>query len=195
MKKTLYSSQNQPTGNNCRERSQTYNRNAGQLWFLVHCKPNGEQMAVRNLENQDFSTFLPLQKLTNRKGLGFETQLRPLFPGYIFVAQDPDAVQWRKINSTRGVARLVCLATDPRPVPLIIMNQLFECCDPNGVFQQRVDFITGDKVKISQGPFSGMIGKIIEIEPSQRVHVLFDFLGQKSKVIVDSRGITPITQR
>lgn len=193
MKKCSYISQNQAKGNDCRARSLTYDRDAGQAWYLVHCKPNGEQIALRNLENQNFSAFLPMQKLTNRKGVWFQTRIRPLFPGYIFVAQDPDAGQWRKINSTRGVARLVCLAADPTPVPHIIMNQLFERCDVNGLFQQSVNIVTGDNVKISQGPFSGMIGKIIEIEPSQRIHLLLDFLGQKSKITIDGKGITPIT--
>ena len=192
MKKSLYSSQNQPKGNDCRERSLTYQRDDGQVWYLVHCKPNSEQIAFRNLKNQDFSAFLPLQKLTVRKDIGFQTRARPLFPGYMFVAQNPDAGQWRKINSTRGVARLVCLAADPTPVPRIIMNQLFEHCDMDGVFQQSVNLVTGDNVKISQGPFSGMIGKIIEIEPSQRVHLLLDVLGQKSKMTIDSGAITPI---
>ena len=150
-------------------------------------------MALRNLENQDFTAFLPLQKLTNRKSSGFQTRIRPLFPGYMFVAQDPIAGQWRKINSTRGVARLVCLAAEPTPVPLLIMNELFERCDANGVFQRSEKLVNGDVVKISQGPFSGMIGKIVEIEPSHRVHLLLDFLGQKSRMAIDSRGVIPIS--
>ena len=192
MKKSKNSVQNQPKGNDCRGRSLSCERDNNKVWYLVHCKPNGEQMAFRNLKNQGFSTFLPLQKLTNRKGLGFQTRVRPLFPGYMFVAQNPDAGQWRKINSTRGVARLVCFAADPTPLPRIIMNQLLERCDANGVFQQSVNLVTGDNVKISRGPFSGMIGKIIEIEPSQRVHLLLDLLGQESKMTIDSRAITPI---
>ena len=192
MKKSLYIKQNQAKGNDCRELPLAYERDAGQAWYVVHCKPNSEQMALRNLKNQGFSTFLPLQKLTNRKGIGFQTRVRPLFPGYMFVAQKPGGGQWRKINSSRGVARLVCLAEDPTPVPFIIMNQLFELCDSNGVFQQSVNLVTGDNVKITQGPFSGMIGKINEIEPSQRVHLLLDCLGQKSKMTIDSKHITPI---
>ena len=192
MKESLNSNLNQLKDNDCRARSLTYERDADQFWYVVHCKPNSEKLALRNLKNQNFSAFLPMEKVTSRKGVCFQTRVRPLFPGYMFVAQDPGAGQWRKINSTRGVARLVCLATDPTPVPLIIMNQLFEQCDANSLLQQSVNVVIGDNVKISQGPFSGMIGKIIEIEPSQRIHLLFDFLGQKSKITIDSRGITPI---
>lgn len=193
MNKSLCISQNQPKGNDFRERSLTNDLDAGHAWYLVHCKSNSEQIALRNLENQDFPAFLPLQKLTKRKSSGFQTRIRPMFPGYMFVAQDPDAGQWRKINSTRGVARLVCLAAEPTPVPMFIMNELFERCDGNGVFQRSEKLVNGDNVKISQGPFSGMIGKIIDIEPSQRVHLLLDFLGQKSRIAIDSRGVIPIS--
>lgn len=186
-------SQNQLKGNDCRERSLTYDLDAGHAWYLVHCKPNCEQIAFRNLENQDFPAFLPLQKLTNRKSTGFQTRILPMFPGYMFVAQNPVAGQWRKINSTRGVARLVCLAAEPTPVPMFIMKELFERCDANGVFQRSEKLVNGDNVRISQGPFSGMIGKIIDIEPSQRVYLLLDFLGQKSKIAIDSSGVIPIS--
>lgn len=173
------------------EQSPAHHLAAGQVWYLVHCKPNGEQMALRNLENQDFSAFLPLQKLTRRKGTAFQTQLRPLFPGYMFVAQDPTTGQWRKINNTRGVARLVRLAAEPTPVPPTIMEQLFARCDATGVFQQSATLVAGDDAKITQGPFAGAIAKIIEIDPNQRVHLLIDFMGQTSTLTIDAAGVAP----
>jgi len=192
MKDSLYGFRLQPKGNDSSERPLKNNLAAGQLWYLVHCKPNGEQMALRNLRTQNFLAFLPLQKLTSRRGTAFQTQLRPLFPGYMFVAQDPAAGQWRKINNTRGVARLVSIAAYPTPVPTIIMNQLFERCDKTGIFQQSMNLVAGEKVKITQGPFSGAMGKITEIEPSRRVHLLLDFMGQKSSLTVDIASVTSI---
>ena len=192
MSAPLPSSPNQPkeSGDMCGQAS-AHHLAAGQVWYLVHCKPNGEQMALRNLENQDFPTFLPLQKLTLRKGTAFKTQFRPLFPGYIFVAQDPTAGRWHKINNTRGVARLVRLAAEPTPVPATIMDQLFARCDATGVFQQSATLIAGDDAKITHGPFAGAIAKIIEIDPNQRVHLLLDFMGQTSTVTIDAAGVAP----
>ena len=169
----------------------TYNAATGQRWYLVHCKPNGEQMALRNLANQDFTVFLPLQKLTRRKGTGFQTRLRPLFSGYMFVAQHPNSGQWRKINNTRGVARLVCLAAEPTPVPTTIMDQLFARCDTTGVFQQSARLVVGDNAKITQGPFAGAVAKIVEIDPKLRVHLLLDFMGQTSTFQIDAANIMP----
>ena len=169
----------------------THHLDAGQSWYLVHCKPNGEKMALRNLKNQDFSAFLPLQKITCRKGTVFQTKLWPLFPGYLFVAQNPASGQWRTINSTRGVARLVCLATKPTPVPPTIMDHLFARCDATGVFQQSARLVVGDNAKITQGPFAGAVAKIVEIDPNLRVYLLLDFMGQTSTFQIAAENIMP----
>ena len=196
MNKPLSSSLNQPKAKDHSEGClPVHYIKDGQAWYLVHCKSNSEKMALRNLDNQGFSSFMPLQEVTRRRGVTFQTKLKPLFPGYIFVAQNPFAGQWRKINNTRGVARLVSLGAGPTPVPPTIMNQLFERCDATGIFQQSVNLVTGDNVKISQGPFSGTIGKIIEIEPDQRVHLLFNFMGQTSKLELDITAVAPANQR
>lgn len=166
-----------------------YHLDAGQVWYITHCKPNCEQVALRNLKNQDFNTFFPLQKLTRRNGTGFKMTARPLFPGYIFVALDPVAGPWRKINNTRGVARLVCFAEAPTPVPSVIMEQLFAHCDATGIFNQSASLNIGDDAKITQGPFAGTIGKITEIDPDQRVNLIFDFMGQKSTLTIDSASV------
>ena len=162
-----------------------------QPWFLVQTKPNAEAVASQNLKNQQITAFMPLQKLTRRKGSAFQTQLRPLFPGYVFVAQDPAAGQWRKINNTRGVARLVRLAAEPTPVPATIMEQLFARCDETGIFQQSSTLVAGRDAKITRGPFAGTIAKIVEIDPNQRVHLLLDFMGQTSTLTTDAAGVTP----
>ena len=89
--------------NNCKKKAQN------KRWYLAQCKPNATHVAVRNLDNQGFVSFLPLQEGTKRKGKGFQNQIRPLFPGYLFVQLDVNDGPWRKINNTRGVARLVRL--------------------------------------------------------------------------------------
>ena len=192
MNKPLPSTLNQPKESvDMYGQSPAHDLASRQVWYLVHCKPHGEQMALRNLENQDFPAFLPLQKLTRRKGNTFQTQLRPLFPGYIFVAQVPTAGQWRKINNTWGVARLVRLAAEPTPVPPKIMEELFACCNASGIFQQPTNLVVGDRAKITQGPFAGAIGKIIEVDPNQRVQLIFDFMGQTSTLMIDATEVTP----
>ena len=109
---------------------------AGQVWYLVHCKPNGEQMALRNLENQDFPAFLPLQKLTHRKAPLSRPNYAPCSPA-ICLSPRSHRRPMAQDQQHAGVARLVPPCRRANPVPPTIMTQLFARCDATGVFQQR----------------------------------------------------------
>ena len=105
-------------------------------WYLIQCKPNATQIAVRNLENQSFGTFLPLQEITKRTGKIFQRQIRPLFPGYLFVQIDPGQGPGRQVNSTRGVACLARLGAEPSLVPSKIVEALMAQCDKQSILRQ-----------------------------------------------------------
>ena len=50
-------------------------------WYIVQFKPNSHKIAVSNLERQGFETFLPMQAVTRRTVVKFETVILPLFDG------------------------------------------------------------------------------------------------------------------
>ena len=166
-------------------------------WYLAQCKPNAAQIAVRNLENQSFGTFLPLQEITKRKGKIFQQQIQPLFPGYLFVKLRPDKGPWRQVNSTRGVARLVRLGAKPSVVPNEVVEALMASCDKQGMLRQTSktqssQLHAGSQAQVTQGPFSGFIAEISDIEPNNRINVLIDIMGQSTKVAVNAGALQPV---
>ena len=166
-------------------------------WYLVQCKPNATQIAVHNLENQSFGTFLPLQEITKRKGKIFQRQIRPLFPGYLFVQIDPDQGPWRQVNSTRGVARLVRLGAEPSVVPNEIVEALMARCDKQSILRQTSEtqssqLHAGDQAEVKQGAFSGFIATISDIEPNNRINILIEIMGQTTKVAIDAGALQTI---
>ena len=84
-------------------------------WYIVQFKPNSHKIAIRNLERQGFETFLPMHEVTRRTVVKFETVIRPLFAGYMFVACDPEQAPWRQINSTYGISRMLSFSEGPSP--------------------------------------------------------------------------------
>ena len=62
-------------------------------WYLIQTKPNAHNMAARNLARQGCDVFLPLAEQTRRTAQQFRTELRPLFPGYLFVGLQAQAIQ------------------------------------------------------------------------------------------------------
>ena len=83
----------------------------GERWYAVHTLPFGERRAAAQLENQDFSAFLPKRQKTIRHARKLSTITAPFFPRYLFVALDLDRHRWRSVNGTIGVSSLVMVGT------------------------------------------------------------------------------------
>lgn len=146
-------------------------------------------MAARNLARQGCDVFLPLMEQTRRTAQQFRTELRPLFPGYLFVGLQAQAPSWRTLNSTHGVSRGVSLDGTYRPVPEALISQLQDQCDEAGVFRAQDTFRLGDVVQIQKGPFASFLAEVEDMAPDQRTWVLIDLMGQKSRVAVDQQDL------
>ncbi|MCC5982886.1 MAG: transcriptional activator RfaH [Rhodobacteraceae bacterium] len=161
-------------------------------WFLAQFKPNSHAIAARNLARQRFRTFLPLHEETRRARGRFVTQLRPLFPGYIFVALDLAQGGWQKVNSTQGVTRLVSLGKTPNRVPDALVDQLMRRCDSDGKLLPSAAFSPGDKVVLTGGPFADFVATVESIAPERRVYVLLDLMGTATRVAVSAAHLQSV---
>ena len=153
-------------------------------WFLIQTKPNAYRLAERNLKRRGFETFLPLQEVTKRQASRFVNDLRPFFPGYMFVAFDPDTAPWRKINSTMGVSRLVSFNNTPKAVPLILITGLMLRCDADGKLLPPKTLNAGDEVEVLTGPLAKFIWTVESIGAEQRIWILLELMGQQTRVQV-----------
>ena len=153
-------------------------------WYLIQFKPNSYRLAERNLHRQGFETFLPMQKITRRKASRFVSDLKPLFPGYMFVSVKSDLAPWRAINSTIGVSKLVSFEGQPKPLPLQLISVLMLRCDASGTLLPPKSLNEGDSVEMLTGPFANFVATVDTIDPEQRIWVLMDFMGQKTRMQV-----------
>ena len=155
-------------------------------WYLIQFKPNSYRLAERNLHRQGFETFLPMQKITRRKASRFVSDLKPLFPGYMFVRVNSDLAPWRTINNTIGVSKLVSFEGKPKPLPLQLISGLMLRCDASGTLLPPKTLNEGDSVEMLTGPFANFIATVEAIGPEQRIWVLMDFMGQKTRMQVSA---------
>lgn len=157
---------------------------SGTTWFLAQFKPNSHKIAERNLNQQGFQTFLPMQEQTKRAQGKFLTHMRPLFPGYLFVALNIGQGSWRSVNSTYGVTRLVSLGKEPTPIPLGLIGQLMLRCDREGKLLPPKLLKPGDQVTLTKGPFTDFVVTIDSIAPDKRIWVLMELMGTQARVAV-----------
>ena len=158
-------------------------------WYLIQFKRNSHWIAERNLNEQGFKTFLPLQDFTGKHRSKFLTTIKPLFPGYMFVSINSDGAPWQKINSTPGVSRLICQDRVPKIVPAAVVSGLLSRCDSSGKFISSNAIQCGDTVEIQSGALANFIATVESIECDRRIWVLMDLMGQITRVQVASEQL------
>lgn len=159
------------------------------VWLLAQLKPNCGRIALRNLHRQGFRSYLPLIEETMRAGRSFVTRKVPLFPGYVFVAdQAENAHRWRAINATTGIARLVSFGARPARVPGAFIAGLMQH-SADGETLLPVAVAPGDTVRLATGPFADFVATVERIAPDRRVMVLIELLGRPTRLTVPAERI------
>lgn len=153
------------------------------VWVVAQLKPNALAKAQRNLEHQGFVHFCPLHRETIRGASQFRQKTRQLFPGYCFVFMSPASGDARKLNATHGISRLVTFgAGQVSTVPTPLIKALKSRCDDQNYLIEHASLAVGDEVRILSGAFAEFVGTVESISKSDRLRILFDFMGQKSHV-------------
>ena len=155
-------------------------------WFILQFKSNSHHQASKNLTQQGFETFLPLHDATSRRLSRFTNTSKPLFPGYMFITFDRTESAWHKINNTYGVSRLITSNSKLKPIPTIFIDNLMMRYDLSGRLLPVEKLKKGDQVKVLEGPFADFIATIETYETEQRIWILMDLMGRKTKIQTSS---------
>ena len=158
-------------------------------WFILQFKSNSHQRATKNLNQQGFETFLPLHETTSRRLSRFINTSKPLFPGYMFVKFDRAESAWHKINSTYGVSRLITFNSILKSIPTTIVDSLMMRYDLSGKLLPLQKLKKGDQVEVLKGPFANFIATVEKYEADQRICILIDLMGRKTKIQTTSDNI------
>ena len=151
-------------------------------WFVVYAKARQENVALVNLERQQFHCYLPRIQLSKRRNGQIVPSIEPFFPRYLFVRLALQEQDWAPIRSTRGVCGLVRFEGVPKRIPEQFINLLKE--NEDSQFLQRVinrSWKVGDQVKIEQGPFAGYQCIFQQKRGADRVSVLLDMVGKPTR--------------
>ena len=147
-------------------------------WYAVQTQPNRENLAASHLERQGFEVWLPRIERIIRHARKTKRVRRPLFPGYLFINLNLETARWRAINGTVGVSHIVSFGRMPSVVDGAFMTALKATENMNGILEvDHDDLKLGQNVEILSGPMAGKIGKLLRLDPGNRVTVLLQMLG------------------
>ncbi len=161
-------------------------------WWLVSTKPQKEEYAENNLNNQGYETYRPLAKrLRKRRGVE-KTVIESLFPRYIFIHLDQLNDNWAPIRSTFGVTGIIRFGNKPAKVP----DRVIEILKREGdlLAEKAIDldrYKQGDAVIVDQeGAFKGMEGIFQQYDAEQRTIVLLNILHTETRLTLSPADIS-----
>jgi transcriptional antiterminator RfaH len=160
---------------------------AGLRWWVVHTRPRAEKTLVRRLLRRDVPFFLPLCKRQWRTRGRLHCSYVPLFPGYVFLMGDGQAV-FRTVE-TNLVARI--LAVDDQKQLHTDLARVY-CLITAGAPLSPVERLQpGTLIEITSGPLTGLEGRVLRRGKQLKLIVEVQFLHQGVSVEIESWMIEP----
>lgn len=148
-------------------------------WYLVHTKPRQEKCALQNLGQQGYVCYLPTLPTEKLRQGVLTIADEPLFPRYLFIqlGWGKSAKSWNPIRSTKGVSRLVSFGVEPAKVDDQLIDLLKSRQEELQAEPERL-FTSGERVRLTDGPFAGIEGIYQMADGERRAMVLIELLGK-----------------
>jgi len=163
-------------------------------WYVIHTYSGYEESVAKNLkqrveslgmEEKIFNVIVPKErkiKILKGKRKVIEEKI---YPGYVLVEMIVTDDSWYVVRNTPNVTGFVGSGTTPVPVSkeeIDILQKRMGVKEP----EYKIDFQTGDSIKIVDGPFKDFDGKVSEIDEKRgKVKVLIDMFGRDTPVELD----------
>jgi len=163
-------------------------------WYVLHTYSGYEnkvkktiesKVEARDLGDRVYEIVVPTQEEIEIKQGQRHNVMKKVFPGYVLVRMELDEETWYELRNTPGVTGFV--SSQNKPVQLTeeeAQNVLKGMtAEPPKV---KIQFATGDTVRIIDGPFADFRGEIDEINNEKgKIKVLVSFFGRETPVELD----------
>jgi transcription antitermination factor NusG len=158
-------------------------------WYAAYTSAHHEKRVVEQLERRSVESFLPLYDSVRRwRDRRVRLQMS-LFPGYVFVRiSSRDRL---KVQQVPGVAHLVGFGGQLTAVPEEDIQAIRAClADPSRVQPHRY-LKRGQRVRVLNGPLTGLTGIVVRQRKQTRFVISFDLLQRAVAVEIDAADLGP----
>jgi transcriptional antiterminator NusG len=184
-----------------RKKFLTLKQTGERSWYVIHTYSGYEDAVAKNLkqrieslgmEDKIFNVIVPKEKKIKIKNGKRKTVEEKIYPGYVLVQMVVNDESWYVVRNTPRVTGFLGAGTTPIPVSKIEMDDLMKRMEV-GEPEFTIDFEVGAMVKITDGPFKELEGKVSEIDNDRgKVKVLVLMFGRETSVELDMLQIRRI---
>lgn len=170
-------------------------------WYVVNTYSGHENKVKEKLEMRASTMgmeeyihriIVPEQKEVEIKDGKEKEKVKKMFPGYILVEMVMNDEAWFIVRNTPGVTGFIgSSGKGAKPFPLTPqeVDKILQSMGMNRIDVKK-DYEINDSVKVVDGPFNGMFGKIKNIDETVGIiEVTLDLFGQETTVEVEAKQI------
>jgi transcription termination/antitermination protein NusG len=167
-------------------------------WFVVHTYAGYENKVKQNLasrvrsmnvEDRIYEVVIPMEDVIEFKSGRKVVVQKKVFPGYLLVRQELDDDSWYVVRNTPGVTGFVGSGAKPTPLSRREVEDILGVGKVEGAevaqkkARPRLEFETGEQVRVVAGPFADFNGAISEIDVDRsKLKVLVNIFGRETPV-------------
>ena len=142
-------------------------------WYAIQTYAGSEQAVKRGIEQlaKDYGIedkieriVVPTEEVIEVKNGEKKITERTLYSGYVFAQIDLDTDLWHKIQSLPKVSRFIGEQKTPTPLTEADIKVILDKMEQKSAPRPKVDFETGEMVRIVDGPFANFTGMVEEYD-------------------------------
>lgn len=166
----------------------------GKRWYAIHTYSGYEESVAHNLKQriesldmQDkiFNVLVPKEKKIKIRNGKRQVVDEKIYPGYVLVEMQVTDASWYVVRNTPNVTGFIGTGTTPSPMSekeIEFLQKRMGIEEP----KYKIDISEGAAIRIVDGPFKEMEGKVTEIDEAKgRVKVLVSLFGRETPVDLD----------
>lgn len=160
-------------------------------WYVVHTYSGYEEkvktsleekVKLKGLEDKISRILIPTEKVIEIRGKKKKETDKKFYPGYILVEMDLDDETWHLIKTTLRVTGFVG-GTRPVALPHEEVDMIVQQMEKGPAPVVRSQYEKGEKVRITDGPFSNFVGYIDDVDMDHgRLRVMVSIFGRQTPV-------------
>ena len=170
--------------------AENINENESMRWFALRVKSQHERMVATTIRYKGLEEFLPLYKCRHRWSDRYKSVELPLFPGYVFCRIDPTFRL--SVLTVPGVLHFVGLGRVPVPIDDAEVARIQSTVRSGLRLEPTAYLNVGQRVRLEDGPLTGLEGILIEIRKQYRVVVSLTLLQRSVAVEIERHWVAPI---
>lgn len=170
-------------------------KNQNTYWYILFTRTGREEKAEQLLKNQldsnIFMPFIPMLQTIFKYSGRVKKELKPLFPGYVFIESDIPSLEIIKItrnivSASKDIIRFLKYEdTGDIAMKEHERNMLLRLCNDDRYVESSNGIIVGSRVYVKKGPLMGLESIIRKINRHKRQAIIeLEFMGDVRQVTV-----------